>query len=770
MANNDFFKIKKGVKLEPTTTAPSENGAMVYDSDNNTVNYYNGAERQITNLNEAQTLTNKTLTTPTLTTPRLPEVGTPSTPASGFGNIYFKADGFLYQLNAAGAETKVGSGAAGINYITTPDAESGVGAWDNYDNATPLNIPDGTITGTHNALTFTAATDTTLRGTKLFQIAQADSTSAQGEGVNHAFTIDEADKATVLNISFSFNASSTFIASDGITAPLNDGTTSTNAGNSDVEVFMWDVTAAALIPVSPQVFAAKGANNFKFTGTFQTSTGTAGNNINYILFIHVASTSANATGWTLKFDDVRVGPQSTLLASPVNDWIAYTPTFIGFGTVTSETGFYRRVGDSIEVNAFWTTGTVTATRATISLPPGLNMDAGKLNQNNVGSAPGDIIGIYGQNVGTTATRIGHMLSAPSEGAGFAYFGTDFASAPKLVTQAANAIFTDAAVTSCRFTTPILGWGSSVVMSNDTDTRVVAALYETTDAHTITNAASTTDEFPCEIKLFDTHNAYDITTSLYTCPVSGLYECKGMVRMAGTGNWNIDEALQLVLFKNAGSSDRHIAINRAQADSANVMVTGGVGLIQCVAGDTLEIRVFQNTGGTLDTVAGAATQNWVSYQRLSGPATIAPTESVNALYETTTGTSISNNSTITKQFLLDTKVFDSHNAFNLTDNTFDVPISGVYRVTFSAALTGDAGWEVNELFRGELYKNTVRERLMGTLPCMETTTIVMRVSGSTLVKCVAGDNLEVRLLQNSDGAITLNGDANDNWASYERIGN
>lgn len=38
----------------------------------------------------------------------LAEISTPSTPASGFGRIYFKSDGSLYQLNDAGVESKAG--------------------------------------------------------------------------------------------------------------------------------------------------------------------------------------------------------------------------------------------------------------------------------------------------------------------------------------------------------------------------------------------------------------------------------------------------------------------------------------------------------------------------------------------------------------------------------------------------------------------------------------------------------------------------------------
>jgi len=52
-------------------------------------------------------------------------------------------------------------------------------------------------------------------------------------------------------------------------------------------------------------------------------------------------------------------------------WTAYTPTYVGLGTVTSSTANYRRVGDNLELRGTLTTGTVTAATVSVSLPTGL---------------------------------------------------------------------------------------------------------------------------------------------------------------------------------------------------------------------------------------------------------------------------------------------------------------------------------------------------------------------------------------------------------------
>jgi hypothetical protein len=52
----------------------------------------------------------------------------------------------------------------------------------------------------------------------------------------------------------------------------------------------------------------------------------------------------------------------------VTAWQSYTPTFTGFGTVASSSMFWRRVGDTMEIQGYFTIGTPTATTANFTLP------------------------------------------------------------------------------------------------------------------------------------------------------------------------------------------------------------------------------------------------------------------------------------------------------------------------------------------------------------------------------------------------------------------
>ena len=52
---------------------------------------------------------------------------------------------------------------------------------------------------------------------------------------------------------------------------------------------------------------------------------------------------------------------------PITAWVAYTPTFTGFGTVSGVEFWSRRVGDVLQVRGRFTSGTSTAVEARITL-------------------------------------------------------------------------------------------------------------------------------------------------------------------------------------------------------------------------------------------------------------------------------------------------------------------------------------------------------------------------------------------------------------------
>lgn len=97
--------------------------------------------------------------------------------------------------------------------------------------------------------------------------------------------------------------------------------------------------------------------------------------------VRVAGTTA------LNLAAVVAGPGIQPQGAVVGEWLNYTPTYgAGFGTVTTTWAQYRRVGDTMELRARFTVGTVTGGEATITIPGGFTVSSPTANNHLVGRA------------------------------------------------------------------------------------------------------------------------------------------------------------------------------------------------------------------------------------------------------------------------------------------------------------------------------------------------------------------------------------------------
>lgn len=126
-----------------------------------------------------------------------------------------------------------------------------------------------------------------------------------------------------------------------------------------------------------------------------------------------------------------------------SSWIAYTPTYTGFGTTTNNDSYYRRTGDSIELSIKFTVGTPTAVEARVSLPSGLTIGtfgsakyhlAGRTTRDNSGTDFARDYGLIATNGNgyLTFSIISNIGSSGGEtaqtGSAFSVNGDDFVSA------------------------------------------------------------------------------------------------------------------------------------------------------------------------------------------------------------------------------------------------------------------------------------------------------------------------------------------------------
>lgn len=93
-------------------------------------------------------------------------------------------------------------------------------------------------------------------------------------------------------------------------------------------------------------------------------------------------------------------------------WVAYTPTLTGFGTVTGTAFLSRRVGDSLEIQGTFTTGTTAGVAATVTLGYG-GTNANVTTDATVISA--SLVGVAGYGTVNTVLFDGGILATPSSG-------------------------------------------------------------------------------------------------------------------------------------------------------------------------------------------------------------------------------------------------------------------------------------------------------------------------------------------------------------------
>jgi len=654
------------------------------------------------------TLTNKTLTGPVVDVLNQTDQGsTPATPSAGVTKIYSKTDGNVYKLTSAGVEQQIGAGAAGgtINDITNPDFETATTGWSAYydeSDTVPINGD-----GAGSSVTITRTTSSPLRGTASGLITKAAS-SSQGMGVSYNFTIAAADQAKMHSISFDYAiASGTFAGGS-------------DSSLGDLNVYIYDVTNAQII--QPQGFKVLGSvvgQQYKHQATFQTNS----NSTSYRLILGIVSTSTQA--WTVKIDNVQVGPQPVLFGAPVTDGVQVAVT--GSWSNTTYTCFETRMGGYAKYDFYWVlTGTpASSSTHSLNLPSGRTIDVLRLG---AGSAPnpnsripfstGSMlrtatgeVPLVANYTSTTAVNLAHVQSIGATSP------TDVSNG---LTKTAPYTFASGDVGQMSFIVPILGWGSSVVMSNDTDTRVVAMTAQKA-AGNHTSSGSEQDVATWSTASVDTHAAFNSTTGVYTVPVSGLYEISGVAGFAA----NSTGSRYFTVQKNGTGTLSLNALSAAASGTVDAHIAIPSIVVSCNAGDTLRLRAFQSSGGSLAYTTGAELS--MSIKRLSGPSAIAASESVSM--QATSGAIGSVTSGNIMVFA--TKAFDSHGGYSTATGRYTVPVSGKYNV--NCTLTQSSGTPTIAVYKNGALANFLFSLTSGT---------GVR-SGSIIMNLVAGDILDIR---------------------------
>jgi len=653
------------------------------------------------------------------------------------------------------------------NYITYGNFENQLTTgWSLGTIGTLTNgLPTGSPTfgsGASGNLSIAIVTSNQLAGTASLSYVSSAATTAGNMLASQAYTIDVEDQAKVLGFKFSYSA---------ISNASNANWSGTSSNSFGVAVY--DVTNSVFLGVAGAFNIVQSSGTGIATGTFQTGATTA--SIRFIVY----NVNATSGAITLYFDSFQVGPQVTMQAPAMDDWKTYTMTITGttsnptFGTQFTNVAKYRRVGDTMEITFNYnqtSAGTAGSGAYLFSLPPGFSIDTNKVNL--PATLPTASILSYGGSqigwgwFGNTSTgnvnysgKISFFPYNSTTIAGNADTNTALQQYPVGSSLAANFSSTNFTI-QIKAWVPIVGWSSNSVSSSDTDTRVISTRAYLSANQTGINTNNSYVKINLNTTNYDTNSAFSTTNNRYVCGISGFYQFNGTIIVAGTNVLN--NSYSAALYKNGTISSAGALFPAANGVSLGVTV---VDTISLNAGDYVELYLFgagNNSVSTLTATSGATGATNLSASRISGPAVVTATESVNAAYGNGAGTSITSSSTVVPW---PTKVFDSHSAMNV-NGTYTVPVSGKYLVS-ATILTASTAFAVANNLQLYLYKNGSSVNTLGYNYVLGTTRAW--VTGNNIVNCNAGDTIQIYMNVGS-GSTTLSNATTDNFISIARVGN
>lgn len=602
------------------------------------------------------------------------------------------------------------------NYLVNPLAETGtIAGWSLGTVTLTSAFPSGTPTfgsGASGNLALTATSTIPLAGAYSFSYASSAATTAGNFLASDAFIVDPADLGKVLTVQFYYQATSN--GSNGNWS----GTSSNSFG-----IALYDVTAGGAAWIMPAGVWGMTQNSGAgiATATFQSSV-VSGQQYRLVVF----NANASAGAITVYFDQLIVGPQTAPIGASITDPQPYSPTFVGFGSPTLTKVEYYQVGAYGYVDFQITQGTNTGVPASMSLPPGWVIDTAFVGPN--------------EQVGTWSTS-----ATPFSGSVFLQTGTStglvyFSNGAAAFNTALNGnSWANSTVMSGSFRIKLAGASSNVQLSNSTDTRVISM----SAIKGASGAVSANTTIPNWTNVtIDRAGAFNASTGVYTVPVAGDYQ------VSFYGFNQPGSALGLIL-KNGS-----IVVTGISGDAiGSVGVSGLVG--NCKAGDTISVALDISS-----TIQNNATQlTTFSLYRLSGPAVVAATESVNARYYAS-ATAISGS---LATVVWTTKDYDTHNA--MSSGVYIIPVSGKYQVNSNIQVTGTIA--LNSAIDAQLQKNGTAVSEFQSYAGGAMTAQNAQLSDT--INCNAGDTIRIQLSSGATLPVIASGNTKV-FFSIERVGN
>lgn len=666
--------------------------------------------------------------------------------------VYVTGNGINDTLDQAILSGQLGGG-GGKNYLANPKFTISTGgipdSWAVFKTTLTSKIPTGSIGAADAGFSITQTSSSPLEGTYSGSLASTGVLAAGNGLISAAFTIDLEDQAKVMGFSFYYQAS---------VGTMDFSGTSSNTWAA----YIYDVTNSAWIQPAGVYNLTQSSGVGLCSGTFQTTS----NSTQYRIALVCITATVGAV--TLKVDDAALGPQKVVYGPAMSDWVAYTPAVTGWTTNFTATGFWRRNGDSVEVMYnIALTGAPTGTLTSVGLPSGMVIDTAKLTTVSAAQRHYGFGGIKAAGTSDYISTVSYFNTTSVRPFAFSLA----TSVTQNITATVPGTFANGDYVQGIFKMPISGWSSNTVQSSDTDTRVVAFKVYATANTSIPTATETALTFDAAAVL-DTHAAWN-GSDTYVAPVSGYFEisisnCSFAANATGG---------RYVVVSNNGSTPNPNILDRTLTPSGTTLtyLTGST-TIYANAGAAIQVKAQQTSGGNLNV---GATAN-LSIRRLSGPATIAASETVAAFYQTNAGNQLTDATSMYVDF--EDKVFDTHSAVTLSSSTplknstssatgwkFTAPISGKYLVACTISLSTAVSTSTRSYF--QITKNASTQFYSNMHNAITTSgNSNVFISGSAIIDCLAGDTLQIFGIQGSGADRNMNNGIGQNSVSITRIGN
>lgn len=654
----------------------------------------------------------------------------------------------------------------GVNYLSNPGGEDGRVGWIAASVSLSSGVPSGApvIPVNYNSgLKTSTGWDTfgtnTLRGDLgiFFTLDSAASWSANTAygWVSDEFTIDKADLARVLEFTFDYRQTSGVLDASG-------------TATQTIEVWIYNKNLNAW--TQPAGFRGMNAGlnvSAQCQATFQTDSSSA-NNVYRVALLAMRTTGVTAPA-KIYVDTMRVGPQTVNIGAPITDWQTYTPSLTNATGITNLSAWYRRVGDSYEIRANFAVSNAARSSTTtwkLTYPNGVTANT-SIAQSLAGTTAHGFYEIYGDLTGSSLlfTQLDSVqitsdgITFNKRGANRALYDADF-----------NSIGA-AKYFSLEATVPVVGFSANVQMSSDTDTRVISSQAGRNATQSIPNQTFTVVNF--DTLVYDLSGSMDVTTNKgrFTCPIAGIYSVKTSVEFTN----NATGGRAIALYKN-GVVYNNLSNCQVNSGAAPTTICGTTS-VSCKAGDYLEIYAYQASGGNLNLAPNGSSYTFCTFERLSGPAVVAASETVALRYTNTSQPSVANNNT-SNYLGAWTKDYDTFNFGSALANTTasgnasaTIPVSGKYLIIFSSLWNYGVAPTGNGYVDVQMFVNTSLVSIIGAITATTSQSQYLWVNGSETYNFKAGDVVAFKVENSGTGSTyTMNASGNWNHLSIIRVGN